>query len=418
MAKSKPHADLTIPTGDIVNEQARVVILTAYFTPAEKAGGPVRSLDNLVKAIASKSRVWVVTSDRDHGALHRMSSIQSDRWYEYYGALVYYASEKGATLGALRTMIRQLRPDTIYLNSLFQVRYSILVLLLAYLGQVAGAAIILAPRGELQHGNFAIKKWRKQVFIKLGRYIGLFRGIQWHATSQEEAGDIAKMMKVTSEDIVMIRNLKTATADADELDVGNAAATALRVLFLGRISKEKNLAYALSALQGVKRSVLFDIFGNFEDCDYLDRCRKLAADLKSNIQVVFHGQLPYASVASTLGKYDIMFLPTVGENYGHSIVESLLAGTPVLISDQTPWHNLERKGLGWDFPLDDPAKFIGILESYCKENSCPRFPRKNVKEIAQGIFDDSETEAHYFALFSTRRGQEQGNLQHLKNDKA
>ena len=40
------------------------------------------------------------------------------------------------------------------------------------------------------------------------------------------------------------------------------------------------------------------------------------------------------------------------------IMESLSAGTPVLIADTTPWHHLEQAGVGWDVPLDDEQRFI------------------------------------------------------------
>lgn len=44
-------------------------------------------------------------------------------------------------------------------------------------------------------------------------------------------------------------------------------------------------------------------------------------------------------------------MPTFNENYGHAIVESFVAGLPVVISDRTPWRNLEKINAGWDIPL-------------------------------------------------------------------
>ncbi|MGQ7181765.1 hypothetical protein ACUOA5_45675, partial [Escherichia coli] len=45
----------------------------------------------------------------------------------------------------------------------------------------------------------------------------------------------------------------------------------------------------------------------------------------------------------------------------HVIVESLLAGCPVIISDQTPWKNIEHEGAGWTIPLEKEETFISAL---------------------------------------------------------
>jgi glycosyltransferase involved in cell wall biosynthesis len=50
-------------------------------------------------------------------------------------------------------------------------------------------------------------------------------------------------------------------------------------------------------------------------------------------------------------------LPTLGENFGHAIFESLAAGRPVLISDQTPWRNLKQDFAGWDIALANGDEF-------------------------------------------------------------
>jgi len=40
----------------------------------------------------------------------------------------------------------------------------------------------------------------------------------------------------------------------------------------------------------------------------------------------------------------------------------LQAGTPVLISDQTPWKNLEYLKVGWDLPLESQEQFVKTIE--------------------------------------------------------
>ena len=41
-------------------------------------------------------------------------------------------------------------------------------------------------------------------------------------------------------------------------------------------------------------------------------------------------------------------------------------GTLVLTSKDTPWKNLQRKGLGWDIELNRESKFINVLNLYSK----------------------------------------------------
>jgi glycosyltransferase involved in cell wall biosynthesis len=55
-------------------------------------------------------------------------------------------------------------------------------------------------------------------------------------------------------------------------------------------------------------------------------------------------------------------LPTQNENYGHIIVETLQHARPVILSDQTPWRDLEKEHVGFDIALNDKAKFIEAIE--------------------------------------------------------
>ena len=68
----------------------------------------------------------------------------------------------------------------------------------------------------------------------------------------------------------------------------------------------------------------------------------------------------------------MFFLPTRGENYGHVIFEALAAGVPVLISDQTPWRDLEQEAVGYMRPLNDENAFVEVIESQSRLGECER----------------------------------------------
>ena len=65
-------------------------------------------------------------------------------------------------------------------------------------------------------------------------------------------------------------------------------------------------------------------------------------------------------------KSHCLFHPSKFESFGHVIFESLLNGSPVIISKNTPWQHLKGKKVGFDLSLDEEEKFICI--SYF--NSC------------------------------------------------
>jgi glycosyltransferase involved in cell wall biosynthesis len=70
----------------------------------------------------------------------------------------------------------------------------------------------------------------------------------------------------------------------------------------------------------------------------------------------------HGDVDEVFRAHDLFLFPTRGENFGHVILESMRARTPVLTADTTPWRGLEKLGVGWDLPLNGPARFVAAIE--------------------------------------------------------
>ena len=62
-------------------------------------------------------------------------------------------------------------------------------------------------------------------------------------------------------------------------------------------------------------------------------------------------------VLDVFSKNDIFLFPTKGENFGHVIYEALSVGCIPIISDQTPWQNLEEKKCGFVCKLSEIESF-------------------------------------------------------------
>ena len=52
-----------------------------------------------------------------------------------------------------------------------------------------------------------------------------------------------------------------------------------------------------------------------------------------------------------LGFRPLFISTSKNENFGHTIVESLATGLPILISENCPWNNLEKYNAGFRLPL-------------------------------------------------------------------
>ena len=338
-----------------------VLTLVATYLPGFKSGGPIRSISSLVAALGRDIEFKLVTRDRDSGDERAYSGIVPNAWCRLGNADVFYASKRALTLSSLRRYLNEVPHDVLYLNSFFSVDFAIKPLLLRRLGAVRKGPVILAPRGQFAESALALKRTKKRLFLAIGKLLRLYDDITWQATSSHEMQDIRRIMGP---------RVRIVSAAVPRVDVGNDPSVsdrppkrpgALRIALVGRIARMKNVRFAIECVSGLEGEVLFDIFGPMEDETYWAECQPLIHSMSPNITVRYRGAIPYEDVISKLGEYHLFFLPTMGENFGHAVVDALVAGCPVLISDRTPWKNLEEHGCGWDLSLGAPAAFQGAL---------------------------------------------------------
>jgi glycosyltransferase involved in cell wall biosynthesis len=131
---------------------------------------------------------------------------------------------------------------------------------------------------------------------------------------------------------------------------------------LSRIAPMKNLLYALECLQHVDGDVEMDLYGPIDDPDYWAKCQPAIRAMPPAVRVRHLGSVPHAQARETIANYDLFFLPTLNENFGHAILDALVAGCPVLISQGTPWRSLAEHGVGWDIPLEDRSAMLAALQ--------------------------------------------------------
>ncbi|MCK4445463.1 MAG: glycosyltransferase family 4 protein [Candidatus Marinimicrobia bacterium] len=339
-----------------------ILIFLDYYLPGYKAGGPIRTLSNIIDQLGNEFRFKIITRDRDAGDSVPYSGIMVNTWNSINKADVFYLSKQKFSLGILRRLIQSVNPDIIYLNSFFSPVFTIKPLFLRRLRLIPNIKVIVAPRGEFSLGALAIKSFKKYIYLAVAKMLGLYRGVVWQASSEYEKEDICHWFK-DYDSVIVAPNLASPFY-RQKINLSNhrKVVGSLKIIFLSRVAKKKNLIGVLGMLERLNGKVLFNIYGPLEDKDYWVECRKIIKRLPNNIRVQYIGAVEHDQVEAVIKEHDLFFLPTLGENFGHVILESLVTGCPVLISDQTPWRDLEEKGVGWDLPLNRREKFHEVLQ--------------------------------------------------------
>ncbi|MBU3889573.1 glycosyltransferase [Methylosinus sp. KRF6] len=337
-----------------------VLALLEVLWPGNDATGPNQSFLELCRSLGDEFVFKAVARDRPFGSTLAVAPVGV--WFEREFAKVRYCPVSVFGAAGLAEILRTTSYDVLMMNGFFDRDFTIPALTLRRFGRVPQRPTILSPRGEFSRGALALNSGRKHCYLALARRLGLLEDVWLHATGPCEAEDIARAFP-HGRGIFVAPNVRRPTPAPAVRTVAKREGT-LRLAFLGRVARVKNLDYALRVLRSVERPVSFDIFGPLQDGDYLRECLAIAADLPGHISVAFKGEIRNELVSQTLADCDLFFLPTRGENFGHAILDALLAGVPVLISDRTPFQSLELKGAGWSLSLDAPERFAEAIEAF------------------------------------------------------
>jgi glycosyltransferase involved in cell wall biosynthesis len=333
------------------DERPAVLVLLGCFQRGLEATGPNQSMLGMAEKLADRFRFSVVAEARPGdvpGQWTRLNGIEQ---------LPLSPGPFGAR--GLRQALKRERCSLLMMNGFFDRQLTIPALIMRRTGLVPRTPALLAPRGEFSGSALALGAARKRSYLKLAQAAGLLNGVSLQATTPEEADRIRAGLPWPARILVgpNVRPLPPLPPHRPR-----QPGEPLRVAFLGRVVPMKNLDFALRSLSHVRGPIAFNLYGPLDDPRYWRECAAIAEQLPPTIVVSQCGPIAQDAVLKVLADHDLFFLPSRGENYGHAIVESLAAGTPILISDRTPWHDLAADRAGWDLPLDDPRQFATILD--------------------------------------------------------
>jgi glycosyltransferase involved in cell wall biosynthesis len=370
-----------------------IFIFTDYFLPGCQAGGPVTSMANLVTLLEEEFNLVIITRNKDLGIDEVYKDTRFDVLTKYKNFNIIYLSE--VSKNSISQIIEKNKPDLIYLNSFFSLFTQFV--LMHKLFSKSKTPLILAPRGELQVNALEIKKVKKKIYLFLYKIFGLNKDIFFHATDKIEKERIEKILN--TKNIQTISNVPRISESKGLEKKSNE----LKLIFISRIRDNKNLHFALELLKDIDKNIQFDIYGPIEDKIYWDKCQKIIQGLPKNILVTYKGVVSPLDILETMKKYHALLLPTKTENFGHVIVEAMISGVIPIISNQTPWLELENKKVGWDLALDDKNGFVKAVEKVYEmdENTYSKYSQNTINYVKEKL-QINQIKNDYINLFKTQ----------------
>lgn len=366
------------------------MIFTPWYAPAYKAGGPIQSCVRLVDHLKRDHTIQVLTGGYDLHQHDPLPGIELNQFIELAdGVHIKYLSKDQFGVKTIKKELTGFSPDFIYVNGMFSKPFVIDVIL-AHRRLNHPSKIILAVHGACKPSALKHKRIKKKVFLTVVKFLGVQRRIKFHASNEEEEREIKNVFSQASTVVINtlppLRDLRVSPL--------NKRAGQLNLIFIGRVHPIKNLRFIFEVLMDISSDILLKIMGPVDDQFYYEECLAYSKKLPSNVHVTFEGVVPHPQIHHVLEQAHLLILPTLGENYGYAIIEALSVGRPVLISDQTPWKNLEQSRAGWELPLHKTQQWIEALnqaadwdhstfESWCQGALAYAEKNTNTEELAE-----------------------------------
>lgn len=371
-------------------------IITEYFYPFDNAGGPIRSIENILRII--KKDIKLITSANSHQGVCLSDSVISDCFINepITNTDIYYSQNSLKGYINIFKLLYKKRNHTFYINGLFIFRLSFIPAFLCN-------KIIIAPRGMLMKNALGSKVFFKKLYLFFLKQI-ISKNVIWHATDHVEICDIKRFFG-SNVNVQLISNLPVKPSQT--IKHYSKQQFNLKLVYYGLIVQKKGLLTLIQILKTLNYNVSLDIYGSVKDQAYWKLCQQQINKNDSLASFNYKGHANPANSQEILTGYDALVLLTKGENFGHSIYEALSVGTPVVISDKTPWVFEESTApSGWvvNFANNefDTLRLKQVLEDlYNMDNNTYSLCSANAHKYSLDFYNAHDFKTQYTSLFNS-----------------
>ena len=330
------------------------------------------------------------TMNRDHGESSPYPGLEHGGIRQIQGVSVHYLPSIFRHLLVTSRILKKLKPDYYYFNSLHAVSYTWLPIIAIRCRLFPKASILIAPRGECSAAALLVSGRKKRIAKQLLRLL-LPKSTIWHASSPREQLEIEAWARSIGRHVghVVVASDPGPQPDASMIKLGTSFP--LELVFLSRIHPIKGLIEAIEGMQAAPETVHLSIYGVIDDPDYWDRCLHKIAELDLGHRISYEGKYQPNEASDIFRRADALLLPTQSENFGRVIAEAMSVGCPVLIPDTTMWTEMIESGNG--AIISDAASISSSVSRLSELSTEERnVARMKVLETYSAWFENPKTE--------------------------
>jgi glycosyltransferase involved in cell wall biosynthesis len=272
--------------------------------------------------------------------------------------------------------------------------WNLVSVLSCWIAIIRKVPVVISPRGTLSAYSFTNRNNLPKKIIH--SFIGkrLLKKSTIHVTSQREKAGIELIIHPQR-----IINIPNFIHLPEIVSAGNQApGELLKLLFFSRIEEKKGLDILLNALTTVTISYHLTIAGDGE-ASYIDKLKNLSENNKVSEHISWIG-FQGANKFNLLQQHDLMILPSHDENFGNVVIESLSAGTAVLISKYVGLADyVTESNLGWVCDLDE-SSISRYINSLALESDKLLAIRKQAPDQVRKDFNEEILTERYTGMYN------------------
>jgi len=217
-----------------------------------------------------------------------------------------------------------------------------------------GVPYLMRPLGTLDPADLRKKKQFKKLYAAMLERPNLAGAAAIHFTSEQEER-ISERFGTQTPGVVLPLGVVPLPAVDTAIDVYEQFQIPRDrplLLFMSRLDPKKGIDLLLPALETLQQAGLnFHLImcgANPQDREYEQSVHQRVAQSALRSHATLTGFVSGDLKAALLQTADLFVLPSYYENFGIAVAEAMLAGLPVLISDQVHiWDTIQQSESGW-----------------------------------------------------------------------